>query len=355
MIDESQGAAHAMSMTPGSDKGAAEQRQSGGADGKHHRLRRHSHDDLTGQPRRGHPWWVMALILLAVFVVGLVVWFAPTYATSSSSYCSSCKTMKPAYATWQKSAHSQIDCLSCHVKPGFLNRMRWRQNEAVNIWSTYLGAAGKMPRAASGSPGNAACLKCHDITKLKPVINGIKMPHLQHTTARNLDCVDCHSQIAHSLKRNAPSVSMATCSMCHNGAAAPKDCTLCHVTPPVVEAHPPDFIHTHGAQAVSRLDDCLRCHHDKVAFCDACHARPPASHFAGDWRYSHKTAAEAANAACLGCHDSQAFCAQCHQVNHPYDWAQSHAAVAIKGDDSCLVCHPRSMCDECHLRQGVAP
>lgn len=342
-------------MTPGSDKGTGEQRQSGAADPRPQRSRRRSRDDLTGQSRRGHPWWVTALILLVVFVVGLTVWFAPTYATSSTSYCSSCKTMKPAYQTWQKSAHSKTDCLSCHVKPGVLNKLRWRQTEAVNIWSSYLGSHGKMPRTVTGSPGNAACLKCHPYDKLPTVINGIKMPHLEHTTSRNLDCVDCHSHIAHSAESGAPPVSMATCSMCHNGAAAPDECTLCHVTQPVVEAHPPDFIHTHGVQAVGRLDDCLRCHHDKVAFCDACHKRPPASHFAGDWRYSHKAAAEADNAACLGCHDSQEFCAQCHQVSHPDGWVDSHADVAAKGDDSCLVCHPQSMCDECHLKRGVTP
>jgi nitrate/TMAO reductase-like tetraheme cytochrome c subunit len=342
-------------MTSGSTDGTGEEPRAEGAAHKHRRLRRHHHEDLTGQPRRGHPWWVTALILLAVFVVGLAVWFAPTFATSSTSYCSSCKTMKPAYETWQKSVHSDVDCLTCHVEPGTLNKLRWRQGEAIAIWSDYLGSSKQMSDGADSTPTNAACEQCHDIDELPPVVDGIKMPHQEHTTSRNLDCIDCHSQIGHSSQQGAPPVSMATCSMCHNGAAASDDCVLCHVTPPVTEAHPPAFAESHGAQANGRLDDCLRCHHDKAAFCDACHARPPASHFAGDWRYGHGTLAAADNAACVGCHDSEQFCEQCHKVTHPKDWVDSHGAVAAKGDDSCLVCHPRSMCDECHSREGVNP
>jgi nitrate/TMAO reductase-like tetraheme cytochrome c subunit len=340
-------------MTPGSKTGAGGEHD-GAADDKQHRHHRHHREDLTGQPRRGHPWWVTALILLVVLVIGLAIWFAPTFATSSTAYCTSCKTMKPAYETWQNSAHSDVDCLSCHVEPGVLNKLRWRQGEAIAIWSDYFGSDKKMSDGSDSTPTNEACEQCHDIDEMTPVIDGIKMPHKEHTTSRNLECIDCHSQIAHSLKSGAPPVSMATCSMCHNGAAASGECTLCHVKPPVTGAHPAAFAESHGAQANQRLDDCLRCHHDKAAFCDACHARPPASHFSGDWRYGHADAA-ADNAACIGCHDPDTFCEQCHKVTHPGDWADSHGAVAAKGDDSCLVCHPRSMCDTCHSAEGVDP
>jgi nitrate/TMAO reductase-like tetraheme cytochrome c subunit len=340
-------------MTASSDHEArAEPGADDGRKHEHHRL--HRHKPLTGQPRRGHPWWVTALALLGVLILALIVWFAPTFATASTDYCSSCKTMKPAYESWKKSVHSEVDCLECHIEPGTINKLEWRQSEAVTIWSGYLGSDPETADCSASIPTNEACESCHPVDELPAEANGVRMPHEEHTTSRNLECVDCHSTVSHNPAGGEPRVEMATCSMCHNGAAAPDECSLCHVTDVAsTNVHPPDYIETHGELATERLDDCLRCHHDKQAFCDDCHARPPASHFAGDWRYSHDRAAEADDASCAGCHDYDTFCEQCHRVSHPEDWVEQHGTVAAKGVASCLVCHPRSMCDACHSERGV--
>ena len=104
--------------------------------------------------------------------------------------------------------------------------------------------------------------------------------------------------------------------------------------------------------ALANPDDCLRCHHDKQQFCDACHDYPPPSHYSGGWRYSHGKPAATNPANCEACHD-EAYCAQCHQVNHPSTWLETHGAIAAKGLNACLVCHPQSMCDQCHEENGV--
>jgi nitrate/TMAO reductase-like tetraheme cytochrome c subunit len=342
-------------MTASSDHEAPENAGADeGHDHKHQRFQRHK--PLTGQPRRGHPWWVTALALLGVLIVGLAVWFAPTVATSSTEYCSSCKSMEPAFASWEKSVHAEVECLSCHIEPGFLNELAWRQSEAVTIWSDYLGADEDSRNCPACVPTNESCESCHPVDELPVESNGIRMPHDVHTTSRNLDCVDCHATVSHSPTGGEPRVSMATCTMCHNGAAAPDECGLCHVDDVATgDVHPEDYLETHGELAATRLDDCLRCHHDKAAFCDACHARPPASHFTGDWRYSHSDDAESDGASCDGCHDYDTFCEQCHRVTHPAEWGDEHGAVAAKGVASCLVCHPQSMCDECHSGRRSLP
>jgi len=305
-------------------------------------------------PRRTFPWWAILLIVLGIAAVAMVAFYVPIALTSTSSYCTSCHEMKAAGRSWQRSVHAKVSCVQCHVDPGLGHGIRWRLQEAKNIWASYL-SAGKSMVASVHRPSEAACLQCHKIDDLPSTINGIRIPHQAHVTLRNLTCVDCHTQVSHAAPgQSNATVSMTVCSMCHNGEAAPDACGTCHVTPPPSNVHPPDFMKTHGLQALARgKAECLRCHHDEAGFCGACHAKAPASHFASDWRYGHGKVATADRAGCLGCHDQATFCQQCHRVDHPADWVTAHAAVAAKGDLSCLVCHPRSMCVTCHARMGV--
>jgi nitrate/TMAO reductase-like tetraheme cytochrome c subunit len=295
-------------------------------------------------------------VLAAVGILAalMVVFYVPVQLTSTSGYCTSCHEMKAAGRSWSHSVHAKISCVECHVDPGLWNGVVWRVEEAKNIWASYLNA-GKGMTASAHEPGDAACQQCHDIAKLPAVINGIKIPHQAHVGLHNLTCADCHSQASHATPgRSNSTVSMSVCSMCHNGQAAPSACATCHVQAPPSNIHPAGYIVTHGQQAIARGEaECLRCHHDKAGFCDACHARQPASHFAGDWQYGHGPAATKDRLSCLGCHDAQTFCQQCHQVDHPGDWVQTHGPVALKGSESCSVCHPRAMCVACHTRMGV--
>ena len=212
--------------------------------------------------------------------------------------------MKPAYESWEKSVHCRGRLPLVPRRAGLRSTScAWRQSEAISIWSGYLGADPEDDRPVPACvPSHAACESCHPVDELPAESDGIRMPHEEHTTRRNLECVDCHATVSHNPGGGEPRVEMATCSMCHNGAAAPDECESLPRRPtwPTPTSIPPDYIETHGELAAGRLDDCLRCHHDKAAFCDDCHARPPASHFAGDWRYSHDRAAEADDASCAG-------------------------------------------------------
>jgi nitrate/TMAO reductase-like tetraheme cytochrome c subunit len=301
-------------------------------------------------------WLPVLAIVGAAFLLAAAV-YVPVRLTSTTAYCTSCHEMKAAGDSLKHSVHRNLDCLSCHVDPGVGNAITWRLQESKNIWATYLN----MPVDEGMSkqvhvPSKAACTRggCHDLSSLGTTFGNVKMNHARHVQIAGLTCIDCHTTTAHSAKSQSTSVSMASCFMCHNGAAAPNQCSLCHVTAPEQAAHPPNYIQEHGHFALLNEAECLRCHHDKKAFCDACHAKPTPAHYSGTWRYTHGATASADRASCLGCHDYQSFCVQCHQVDHPSDWSSSHAAVAAKGDESCLVCHPRGMCSDCHQQRGVS-
>jgi hypothetical protein len=293
--------------------------------------------------------WFSWVVVIGVIAVVLALAVLPVAAKGTVSYCTSCKSMKSAEATWAAGPHKDVTCIACHIPPGTVSNARWRLREARNIWADYLSMPAGTDRGSQ--PTNANCLQCHPLSKIPNESNGVRMNHAQHLRLRGLLCADCHDSVSHVKPGTRVGVSMTTCAMCHNQQGAPNQCDFCHVAPPPSQ-HAPNFMKDHGTQALLNEADCLRCHHDKKAFCDKCHAFPPPTHFSGRWRYTHGSDATNNPASCLACHD-KAFCTQCHQVDHPATWLQTHGGVAKQGPSACLVCHPQGMCDACHRQSGV--
>jgi len=304
-------------------------------------------------PLRPRAWyrrpWVSAVVVIAfVMAVGALL-VIPVGATSTLSYCSSCKATRSAEKTWADSSHADVSCTSCHIPPGFVAQANWRMNEAKNIWASYLGVTRAPDKGHL--PGNANCLKCHPLDKIPNEEDGVRMSHEVHVQLRNLVCADCHDNVSHKKPGQPVGVTMQICPMCHNQQGAPDRCDFCHVAPPQ-GVHRPSYLQKHGREARLNESECLRCHHDKKAFCDACHAFPPSPHFSGTWRYSHGIDAGKDPTSCEACH-GKSYCAQCHSVTHPVDWQTQHGLISAKGPSACLVCHPQGMCDACHEQEGV--
>ncbi len=310
---------------------------------------------LSARPRHWYrsPWAATLLVLGFLVPLGVVL-VIPVWATDTPEYCSSCKATAQAGASWSRSSHAGVSCVTCHVPPGLGPALRWRAREWLNVWADKM----RVPRTAqrADTPDAAACLKCHPLSSLPDRGGGVVMPHAMHVRLRGLVCADCHDQVAHPVGAGAAAgsgASMTTCTMCHHEGDRPAPCTLCHLSPPPADVHPPGYLKTHGREALRDETGCLRCHHDKARFCDACHARPPADHFSGSWRYAHAASVARDPVRCRGCHDRDFFCDQCHRVKHPTDWRKTHGASAAGSAGACLVCHPRAMCDRCHARRGV--
>jgi hypothetical protein len=317
-----------------------------------------THDGHQFRPRP-RVWyrtsWFAFLVVLACLAVVVAILVVPVWATSTPKYCSSCKATRQAALELKKSPHRGVTCTACHVAPGLSNQIKWRGHEWLNVWADYLNM--RQTPVKGRRPGNASCLAshCHTLSTLPAQGHGVRFPHAAHLQMRNLTCVDCHTAVAHPKRgQSATQVSMAVCSMCHNKQGAPSDCSFCHTTPPAKQdVHPTNYVKTHGIQALQDEAACLRCHHDKAAFCDACHANPTPAHFSGDWRFTHGATAAKDEAACLGCHSKQDFCQQCHQVSHPSDWQTTHGAVSRQSGKACFVCHQKQECDRCHQQKGV--
>jgi nitrate/TMAO reductase-like tetraheme cytochrome c subunit len=313
-------------------------------------------DDQTGDlhaavSQKRRPRWLIPVSIAAALFVAAAILYVPVYATSTTGYCSSCKEMRVAYNSWERSAHSSVECVECHVPPGRGAALKWRAKETRNIWASYLNM--QLADEGESRPENANCIKCHPLEGLMGVAGVVRMPHARHINQNNLMCIDCHDNTSHAGPGESSEVSMRPCTMCHEQTGDPARCSFCHYADPGAKSHPVDFITAHGKLAQADEADCLRCHHDKEQFCDSCHAKPPQGHYTGDWRNDHGQQAEKDVDLCLGCHSYEELCKQCHQVSHPADWTETHPAAAAKGQESCMVCHPRQMCVDCHRDNGV--
>jgi nitrate/TMAO reductase-like tetraheme cytochrome c subunit len=294
------------------------------------------------------------LLMIAAFVfVGIAAVYLPVAMTSTPSFCANCHVMQEPKDLWEDSTHGNVNCIACHVEPGFLKQLEHKVLSYKEIY-TQLFKGAEMA-ADVKRPTNASCLQCHSIDRVVSTGGDIKIPHRQHVEMQGLTCADCHFNVVHTRKGipgGAP--PMDVCYMCHDGVKAPNACTTCHVKPPdKTEAHPTDAVQNHGKLARERIEDCRRCHSEQSKFCENCHSTPPASHKVESWRYTHRVQVEAnGKETCFGCHQED-FCDKCHKVQHPPNWVQTHPEFAQGGGEPCRVCHSPAFCDRCHESQGV--
>ena len=62
------------------------------------------------------------VVAIAAPIVLVGAAFVAAEATKSNTFCgTSCHEMEPYYATWQTSPHAEVDCVRCHIPPGFWN------------------------------------------------------------------------------------------------------------------------------------------------------------------------------------------------------------------------------------------
>ena len=148
-------------------------------------------------------------------------------------------------------------------------------------------------------------------------------------------CTSCHTR--------------TMCSDCHQAAGVDATALPALAGP---QFHPTNYMARHSAEAYGRRLECSSCH-DTGAFCRDCHQQAgfeatgrlgPGFHDAEPlWLLRHGAAARQALESCATCHE-QRDCLQCHstvgsfQVN-PHGDGWSPEAARKRNPGICLVCH----------------
>ena len=260
------------------------------------------------------------------------------YIEHDPKFCTSCHTMGSAYDLWDKSAHKNIQCHTCHLADPIDNLHQ--------LWVYSTRRPDEVVKHAEVD--RAICLKCHQGEGAASKWNNIVATpgHALHAGKNQIQCTQCHAQNVH---RFVPQADV--CTICHKsvtlktaGTMAEMHCLQCHnfkVADPskglrpdraaCLECHEQRKIvdETFPTGKAPMKWDCGKCHkpHEKIAIasddCKKCHL-----------------------AADAGIHKAKAHqnCLDCHR---PHSWTSAPA--------SCATCHkgkeehnPGKACSSCH-------
>lgn len=360
---------------------------------------------MTGRPRSR---LLLLLVLLLLPVASAAALLAPGVLAAPPSPVVIPPPRIPL--AFSHPAHTKlgVKCSACH--PAALKSIDAGDNllpkEAICVTCHRLDA----PDPARAFP-KSTCETCHpgfkgtretrnDPRAAKPAPVTLPAPRLRMThrshTLLGIVCTDCHGNME---RQTSPSrggwsesiPSMGKCLECHNGNAAPSQCTTCHLTGDdgrIVKVWPegnlapsgryrdddhrdPAWNYRHAAAARDEAY-CASCHAQNE--CLDCHAgvdKPQDIH-PGNWILLHARDAMTRPADCFGCHEGGVGCQKCHETTgvtqsaaveggratthkvHPRGWADfavgpdHHANAAISSIDSCVSCHTEQECIRCH-------
>lgn len=331
--------------------------------------------DEPGSATRSRRWILGVRIAIAVGLVVLVL-VGIDYATSAPALCSSCHSTASRAASWEKSSHSEVACVSCHQPPTAWYALPQRLVARARLlgrdtwWQLTDGSAEPKDEGAHGvgSVSSENCLQCHDPNRKATSGFRILIDHAEHAK-RNKTCLSCHAKTAHpdAIRGKALSL-MDQCFACHGTAEQPKasaDCRVCHPRDykllPVSHKPATWKLGGHGKIATIDRGQCGLCH--EARFCTNCHgvAMPHPAGWAKGQPAGHAAVAEQNRQVCARCHKEKPdLCSMCHHRGwepKKGPWITQHPLmVEQRGAAFCMQCHVATFCTECHIsRRGVAP
>ena len=280
-----------------------------------------------------------------LLLLGCIVCFMAAFVVYSEQpgFCNSCHIMEPYYASWQASGHSNVNCLDCHLQPGFAGHVKGKINGLAQAVDCIVGRMGTKPTA---TVQDTSCLRsdCHSAEELLEdniEYKTYKFTHAKHISKRpedlrgiNLTCGTCHS---HFEGQEHFKVNTEACFTCHflksdqsRDRIAETRCQSCHNIPT-------EPVH----QGPIEVD-----HADFVAYEASCEH---SCHQKQILQPSHVP-----DGVCLNCHDyrmdSQADVAEMHQQHSAHEKVEcfachgdvphiSEPSVAMAGMLDCRSCH----------------
>ncbi len=264
------------------------------------------------------------------------------YMMHDNEFCLSCHLMTDAYERFQRSAHNEVSCHSCH--PAGLSTV-WQ------LYSTVFLSPTEVRKHAHVS--NRTCESCHSLEREGETWERVQRTaghrvHLESrdSSLRDLKCVDCHSVDVHEFNPTNRTCMKAGChadAQVKLGRMGSLDiyCTTCHS----FQVETPHLAFDSLGGALSpKARDCFACHEMRRALGDMEFTHDPHRGECGMCHNPHtqRQGVEAAQT-CTG--------AGCHVT----DWQDSPFHTGVPAPQECVRCHiPHSWkvegenCMRCH-------
>ncbi len=303
--------------------------------------------------------------------------------TSETGFCDSCHIMNNYYASWKTSPHSQVNCLNCHLQPGFTGLIKGKLNGLAQLVDCAVGREGTKP---SATVLDESCLRpeCHSIAKLtndKRDYHGIKFTHTGHINqvidGITMTCGTCHS---HFKGTEHFSVNKEACFTCHflggdtsDRRAVQVRCQRCHEVPDKVIRR--GLVEINHKEFVSYQANCeTSCHRNEVVHvspvkdttCLSCHDYGMDPNYSVEKLHKEHTGQEKVE--CFSCHGevhhgqtnvlsvtAMMDCQSCHSDTHQVQRSIYGMQHPTGPDDSDRVLSPMFLthvqCTGCHVNR----
>lgn len=275
---------------------------------------------------------VLGLLFVLVAFFGLEMSARP-------KFCLTCHYMKPFYASWEKSSHSEVKCVECHYPPGLKSEIEGKFVALNQITKYITQQYGTRPPTQIQ---DASCLRpgCHQTRLLKGRVEygSVEFDHLPHLTSyrrvTRLRCTSCHSQM---VQGSHMTVTQGTCYTCHfklhkGQETELSECTKCHKLP--FDSEKGSFDH---GFVKDRGVDCKECHEDVIQGegivskdrCVLCHSEEEKLESFGDVAFIHENHVT----------EHKILCTQCHNEILHYSRQEEHMESIGGSGGSCTTCH----------------
>lgn len=255
------------------------------------------------------------IVLVFIFTGGAII------VTDQPGFCNSCHIMNTYYASWQKSSHSNVNCLDCHLQPGFSGFIKGKINGLAQAVDCIVGRVSTKP---SATVFDKSCLRseCHDISELSSDTidyNDVNFSHQNHINTvvdgMGISCGTCHSHFEGS---EHISISKDACYTCHfltdnktKSRLVQTECRDCHEVPDtIIQSGLVTINHT---EFVSYNASCE----------DSCHKK--------ELQQVH----DVANNVCLNCHS--------FTMDPQVSSEELHQAHTISEKVECFACHEQTL------------
>ena len=232
----------------------------------------------------------LSLVKVILILVGIVAFFSAVAmtVTSQTGFCNSCHIMNDYYASWERSSHSDVSCLSCHLQPGFNGYIKGKVNGLAQAVDCMVGRVGTKAEATvfDQSCLRSACHRSEDLDDDSLEFGSVKFSHKGHIgevyDGINVTCGTCHN---HTHGEEHFSVNNGICYTCHflkndadSSGLVRSECLDCHTLPEQIidrgtviidhqefksyDVNCESSCHQRQIERVSQVTDtaCLQCH-----------------------------------------------------------------------------------------------
>ncbi len=280
------------------------------------------------------------LLMIAAFAfVGIAAIYLPVAMTSTPSFCANCHVMQEPKDLWEDSTHGNVNCIACHVEPGFLKQLEHKVLSYKEIYSQLF--KGAEMAADVKRPTNASCLQCHNIDRV--------VSRAATSRSRIVSTWRCRASSAPTaistwcIRARGPRAGRRpwTSATCATTASRPRT-----PAPPAMSSRPtrprriprmPSRTTANWHGSASRIVAGATASSRSSARTATARRRQATKSSRGDTPTGCEVEANGKET-CFGCHQED-FCDKCHKVQHPPNWVQTHPEFAQGGGEPCSVCH----------------